>query len=139
MQPSILSDLPSDDLKRVLKGLSVREREALKLIAGLGNGYTYTEEEVAHIFKVTRQRIRQIITKAMRKVERRLERRANKEQPDIHQSAGIDVSVALPEYCDEEFVAQKLVEFYIARKWYAHWSRGLRNCRERGRIDFRDS
>jgi RNA polymerase primary sigma factor len=35
-----------------------------------GGGYSYTIEEVAHIFKVTRERIRQIEAKAVRKLQR---------------------------------------------------------------------
>ena len=39
---------------KVLKTLSYREREIIKLRYGLGDGYSYTLEEVGHIFKVTR-------------------------------------------------------------------------------------
>ena len=54
---------------RVLKTLSYREREIIKLRYGLGDGYSYTLEEVGHIFKVTRERIRQIEAKAVRKLQ----------------------------------------------------------------------
>ncbi len=47
-------------IAKVLKTLSYREREIIKLRYGLGDGYSYTLEEVGHIFKVTRERIRQI-------------------------------------------------------------------------------
>ncbi len=47
-------------INKVLKTLSYREREIIKLRYGLGDGYSYTLEEVGHIFKVTRERIRQI-------------------------------------------------------------------------------
>ncbi len=53
----------------VLKTLSYREREIIKLRYGLGDGYSYTLEEVGHIFKVTRERIRQIEAKAVRKLQ----------------------------------------------------------------------
>ncbi|MEM1305693.1 MAG: sigma-70 family RNA polymerase sigma factor, partial [Planctomycetota bacterium] len=53
---------------KVLKTLSYREREIIKLRYGLGDGYSYTLEEVGHIFKVTRERIRQIEAKAVRKL-----------------------------------------------------------------------
>jgi RNA polymerase primary sigma factor len=58
MDPSALKELPRDVLSRVLKSLSYREREILKLIAGVGDGFRYTSEEVAHIFKgwVVRER-----------------------------------------------------------------------------------
>jgi RNA polymerase sigma factor (sigma-70 family) len=51
-------------IDRVLKSLSYREREIIKLRYGLGDGYSYTLEEVGHIFKVNRERIRQIEAKA---------------------------------------------------------------------------
>ncbi|MDO5308858.1 MAG: sigma-70 family RNA polymerase sigma factor [Planctomycetia bacterium] len=54
---------------KVLKTLSYREREIIKLRYGLGDGYSYTLEEVGHIFKVTRERIRQIEQKAVRKLQ----------------------------------------------------------------------
>jgi RNA polymerase primary sigma factor len=56
-------------IARVLKTLSYREREIIKLRYGLGDGYSYTLEEVGHIFKVTRERIRQIEAKAVRKLQ----------------------------------------------------------------------
>jgi RNA polymerase primary sigma factor len=56
-------------IDRVLKSLSYREREIIKLRYGLGDGYSYTLEEVGHIFKVTRERIRQIEAKAVRKLQ----------------------------------------------------------------------
>ena len=54
---------------KVLKTLSYREREIIKLRYGLGDGHQYTLEEVGHIFKVTRERIRQIEAKAVRKLQ----------------------------------------------------------------------
>ena len=56
-------------IQKVLKTLSYREREIIKLRYGLGDGYSYTLEEVGHIFKVTRERIRQIEAKAVRKLQ----------------------------------------------------------------------
>ncbi len=58
-----------DRINHVLKTLSYREREIIKLRYGLGDGYSYTLEEVGHIFKVTRERIRQIEAKAVRKLQ----------------------------------------------------------------------
>ena len=43
--------------------------EVLKLRYGLGDGYTYTLEEVGRIFNVTRERVRQIEAKAIRKLQ----------------------------------------------------------------------
>jgi len=56
-------------IEMVLKTLSYREREILKLRYGIGDGYTYTLEEVGRIFKVTRERVRQVETKAIRKLQ----------------------------------------------------------------------
>ena len=52
----------------IIDTLSVREREIIKLRFGLGDGYIYTLEEVGRIFKVTRERVRQIEAKALRKL-----------------------------------------------------------------------
>ena len=56
-------------LDEVLKTLSYREREIIKLRYGIGDGYTYTLEEVGRIFKVTRERVRQVEAKAIRKMQ----------------------------------------------------------------------
>jgi len=53
----------------VLKTLTYREREIIKLRYGIGDGYTYTLEEVGRIFKVTRERVRQVEAKAIRKLQ----------------------------------------------------------------------
>ena len=53
----------------LLKTLTFREREIIRLRYGLGGGYTYTLEEVGRIFKVTRERVRQIEAKAVRKLQ----------------------------------------------------------------------
>lgn len=53
----------------VLKTLSYREREIIKMRFGLGCGASYTLDEVAHVFKVGRERIRQIEAKAIRKLQ----------------------------------------------------------------------
>jgi RNA polymerase primary sigma factor len=53
----------------LLKTLTWREREIIRLRYGLQDGYTYTLEEVGRIFKVTRERVRQIEAKAVRKLQ----------------------------------------------------------------------
>jgi len=55
-----------DDL---LKTLTFREREIIRLRYGLTDGYCYTLEEVGRIFKVTRERVRQIEAKAVAKLQ----------------------------------------------------------------------
>ena len=62
-------DMLKDKIDHVLKTLTYREREIIKLRYGLGDGYTYTLEEVGRIFKVTRERVRQIEAKAVRKLQ----------------------------------------------------------------------
>ncbi|HYO26055.1 MAG TPA: sigma-70 family RNA polymerase sigma factor [Lacipirellulaceae bacterium] len=56
-------------LEEVMTELSYREREILRLRYGLADGYTYTLEEVGKIFSVTRERVRQIESKAVRKLQ----------------------------------------------------------------------
>jgi RNA polymerase primary sigma factor len=58
-----------DKIEALLKTLTYREREIIRLRYGLGDGYTYTLEEVGRIFKVTRERVRQVESKAIRKLQ----------------------------------------------------------------------
>jgi RNA polymerase primary sigma factor len=58
-----------DKIEEVLQSLNYREREIIKLRYGIGDGYTYTLEEVGRIFKVTRERVRQIEAKAVAKLK----------------------------------------------------------------------
>jgi RNA polymerase primary sigma factor len=60
--------LLKDKLGDVLCSLTERERKVLELRFGLGDGCARTLEEVGQQFKVTRERIRQIETKALRKM-----------------------------------------------------------------------
>jgi len=62
-------EMLKDKIEHVLKTLTYREREIIKLRYGLGDGYTYTLEEVGRIFKVTRERVRQIEAQAVRKLQ----------------------------------------------------------------------
>ncbi|MSR46039.1 MAG: RNA polymerase sigma factor RpoD [Planctomycetes bacterium] len=62
-------EMLKDRISSVLQTLSFREREIIKLRYGIGDGYTYTLEEVGRIFKVTRERVRQIEAKAVRKLQ----------------------------------------------------------------------
>ena len=74
------ADQASNDMLRqriedVLRTLTYREREILKLRYGIGDGYTYTLEEVGRIFKVTRERVRQVESKAIRKLQHPVRRK----------------------------------------------------------------
>ncbi|MCX7805609.1 MAG: RNA polymerase sigma factor RpoD [Planctomycetota bacterium] len=62
-------EMLKDKIEQVLQTLTYREREIIKLRYGLGDGYTYTLEEVGRRFKVTRERVRQIEAKALRKLQ----------------------------------------------------------------------
>ncbi len=66
---SAMTEMLRDKIEHVLRSLTYREREIIKLRYGLGDGYSYTLEETGRIFKVTRERIRQIESKALRKLQ----------------------------------------------------------------------
>jgi RNA polymerase primary sigma factor len=58
-----------DRLRNLLEQLSWREREIVKMRYGLGDGYNYTLQEVAYVFRVTRERIRQLEARALRRLQ----------------------------------------------------------------------
>lgn len=58
-----------DRIDSLLKTLTYREREIIRLRYGLTDGFSYTLEEVGRIFKVTRERVRQIESKAVAKLQ----------------------------------------------------------------------
>jgi len=66
---SATQEMLKERIDIILKTLSYREREIIKLRYGIGDGYTYTLEEVGRIFKVTRERVRQVEAKAIRKLQ----------------------------------------------------------------------
>jgi RNA polymerase primary sigma factor len=66
---SAMRKMLKDKIDHVLKSLTYREREIIRLRYGLGDGYSYTLEETGRIFKVTRERIRQIESKALKKLQ----------------------------------------------------------------------
>ena len=57
-----------EEMDDVLGTLTEREKKVLRLRFGIGDGYPRTLEEVGAIFKVTRERVRQIEAKALRKL-----------------------------------------------------------------------
>ena len=63
------NQLLKDEINAVLQGLTEREEKVLRLRFGLLDGRTRTLEEVGKEFNVTRERIRQIETKALRKLK----------------------------------------------------------------------
>jgi RNA polymerase primary sigma factor len=58
-----------EQIHEAMQTLNYREREILKLRYGLADGYAYTLEEVGKIFQVTRERVRQIESKAVKKLQ----------------------------------------------------------------------
>ena len=57
-----------EQTQSVLKSLTPREEMVLKMRFGVGGGTEHTLEEVGQSFTVTRERIRQIESKALRKL-----------------------------------------------------------------------
>ena len=83
-------------IDHVLKTLTYREREIIKLRYGIGDGQTYTLEEVGRIFRVTRERVRQIEAKAIRKLQHPVRSRklegfldAHRNHPDRQRLPGL--------------------------------------------------
>ena len=68
-QSGAANEMLRDKINHILKSLTYREREIIKLRYGLNDGYSYTLEETGRIFKVTRERIRQIEAKALKKLQ----------------------------------------------------------------------
>jgi RNA polymerase sigma factor (sigma-70 family) len=58
-----------ENIKNSLNTLNYRERQTLKLRFGLEDGNCYTLEEIAYIFGVTQERVRQIEMRAIRKMQ----------------------------------------------------------------------
>ncbi|MBI4669492.1 MAG: sigma-70 family RNA polymerase sigma factor [Elusimicrobia bacterium] len=65
---SAMSFLKRREIEKVLATLSSREARIVRLRFGLESGYPRTLEEVGRMFKVTRERVRQIEAKAIRKL-----------------------------------------------------------------------
>jgi RNA polymerase primary sigma factor len=74
-----------DQTRKVLKTLTPREELVLKMRFGVGDGSEHTLEEVGRSFNVTRERIRQIESKALRKL--RHPSRATKLKPFLDSTA----------------------------------------------------
>ena len=65
---SVITRNLSDQTGSVLKSLTPREELVLRMRFGVGEGSEHTLEEVGRSFNVTRERIRQIESKALRKL-----------------------------------------------------------------------
>jgi RNA polymerase primary sigma factor len=94
---SAAQEMLRERIDQVLKTLTYREREIIKLRYGIGDGYTYTLEEVGRIFKVTRERVRQVEAKAIRKLQHPVRARKLEGFLDHHTQPMIDDSTAATE------------------------------------------
>ena len=56
-----------------LEMLSYRERAILEMRFGMGDGFAYTLAETGRVFRLTRERIRQLQNKAIKKLRRNAE------------------------------------------------------------------
>lgn len=63
-----LHSMLKEEITGVLQTLDERERRILELRFGISDGSTRTLEEVGSVFRVTRERVRQIESKALRKL-----------------------------------------------------------------------
>lgn len=63
------NDMLRQKLESMLNALTPRERDVIRYRYGIGTGYAYTLEEVGRIFRVTRERVRQIEAKAVEKLQ----------------------------------------------------------------------
>jgi len=75
---SLITQDLTTQVERALSTLSAKEKEILRLRFGIGEAGEHTLEEVGRRFSVTRERIRQIETKALRKLRHPLRGRALK-------------------------------------------------------------
>ena len=72
---AIESDL-SNEVERALAPLSDREKEVLRLRYGLGQEREFTLEEIGKRLSVTRERVRQIESRALQKLRSAKQREA---------------------------------------------------------------
>lgn len=94
-------------LGMVLDTLMFREREIIKLRFGLADGFKYTLDEVAMIFKVSRERVRQIEKKAMKKLQHPARRNILMKNPQesivVQGKEGEDKEADCEEYEEVEY------------------------------------
>ena len=69
-EQNAMRNIVREKMDVMLRGLNYRERCIIELRFGLGDGHEYTLEECGRIFKVTRERIRQLESKALKKLQR---------------------------------------------------------------------
>ena len=67
-QQAMIAELGAD-IRSLLNTVTYREREVIKLRYGIGDGLGYTLDQTARVFRITRERVRQIESKALRKLQ----------------------------------------------------------------------
>jgi len=65
----LINDSLKTDMNDILNSLKQRERELLQRLFGIGYDKEYTLDEVAEIYGLTRERVRQIRDKAFRRIK----------------------------------------------------------------------
>jgi len=83
-------------IANVLNHLDYREREIIRLRYGLADGCSYTLEEVGKIFSVTRERVRQIESKAVQALQHPLRAKELSSFVDQRLLAGIGLDATVP-------------------------------------------
>jgi RNA polymerase sigma factor (sigma-70 family) len=99
--PSSMNEKNSviSELRRAMNILSVREAEIIEMRFGLGDGNPMTLEEIGKHFSVTRERIRQIESRALAKM------RHPELSSELKENLGdfIDISDVIDSYSTMEF------------------------------------
>ena len=75
IEETVTNGLLRDKIEEVLDELTEREKDVLMLRYGLRDGRVHTLEEIGNMYNVTRERIRQIESKALRKLRHPMRRR----------------------------------------------------------------
>jgi RNA polymerase primary sigma factor len=65
----LIQESLSREIQRSLSSLSEKEREIINLFYGIGVAHSYTLEEIASMFGLTRERVRQVKEKAIRRLK----------------------------------------------------------------------
>lgn len=65
----LAESIDKEMLNALLKTLTYREREIIKLRSGIGDGRTYTRKEIGQMFRITNERVRQVEAKAILKLQ----------------------------------------------------------------------
>merc|ERR1712070_1283748 len=63
-----ISDSIKDDVEHLIRTLSPREQDVIRMRFGLDSGKPKTLEEIGNVFSVTRERVRQIEARALHKL-----------------------------------------------------------------------